>query len=170
MALQKFQLFFPVITCVPCMMKGQKHLVQRKTCFWVCFFDVVHDLGLVSSTHVKVFRECLGSWADFRDLWRASGCDERDELAQSHIPIIIHEDAVPHFSGTWRISQHFSENSIFEQRGKKTQFFTGYSRRICFLQTSTKAAQQLFGVGALGAFGVIRGKQSKRSQFWEPQR
>lgn len=44
----------------------------------------------------EVMAECLGSWTDFGNLWRASGCAE---LASTHIPIIIHEDAVPHFSG-----------------------------------------------------------------------
>ena len=41
--------------------------------------------------------ECLGSHDDFGKLWRASG---RDHMA-SCIPIIIHEDGVPHFSGIW---------------------------------------------------------------------
>lgn len=39
---------------------------------------------------------CLGSWDDFGKMWRASGCDE---LASTHVPIIIHEDGVPHFAG-----------------------------------------------------------------------
>lgn len=42
--------------------------------------------------------ECLGSPADFADMWHASGSDD---LASTHIPIIIHEDGVPHFSGIW---------------------------------------------------------------------
>ena len=44
----------------------------------------------------QVITECLGSREDFDALWRACGCDE---LVSSHVPIIIHEDAVPHFSG-----------------------------------------------------------------------
>jgi len=47
--------------------------------------------------------QCLGSPADFGKMWRASGCDE---LASTHVPIIIHEDGVPHFSGMWL--QYFS--------------------------------------------------------------
>ena len=45
----------------------------------------------------QVMKECLGSWSDFGDLWRAN---ESSELASTHIPMIFHEDAVPHFSGT----------------------------------------------------------------------
>ena len=40
--------------------------------------------------------QCLGSKADWADLWCASG---RPALATTHVPIIVHEDAVPHFSG-----------------------------------------------------------------------
>ena len=61
---------------------------------------IAADGHVYSGMYVHVLREvmaeCLGSWADFGSLWRASGCDE---LASTHIPIIIHEDAVPHFSG-----------------------------------------------------------------------
>ena len=48
-----------------------------------------------------VIDECLGSWADFSAMWHASGCGE---LSSTHVPIIIHEDAVPHFSGIWKKS------------------------------------------------------------------
>lgn len=41
-------------------------------------------------------KECLGTAADWADLWRACGCDEQ---ATTHVPIIVHEDGVPHFSG-----------------------------------------------------------------------
>lgn len=41
--------------------------------------------------------ECLGSQHDFKALWRASGCE--DMALSDFIPVIIHEDAVPHFSG-----------------------------------------------------------------------
>ena len=47
----------------------------------------------------EVMAQCLGSWADFSKIWKASGCDGCDRLASTHIPIIIHEDGVPHFSG-----------------------------------------------------------------------
>ena len=44
----------------------------------------------------KVLKECLGTDSDWADLWRACGCDEQ---ATTHVPIIVHEDGVPHFSG-----------------------------------------------------------------------
>lgn len=53
--------------------------------------QALHDQG------PEVMDECLGSWADFSAMWHASGCGE---LSSTHVPIIIHEDAVPHFSGS----------------------------------------------------------------------
>ena len=44
----------------------------------------------------QAMAESLGSPDDWAELWRASG---RGEMATTHIPIIVHEDAVPHFSG-----------------------------------------------------------------------
>ena len=44
----------------------------------------------------EVMAECLGSHDDFGKLWRAS---ERGHMPSTCIPIIIHEDGVPHFSG-----------------------------------------------------------------------
>lgn len=41
--------------------------------------------------------DCLGSAEDWVDLWCASG---REDM-RAHVPIIVHEDAVPHFSGPW---------------------------------------------------------------------
>ena len=46
----------------------------------------------------EVMEACLGPPKEFAHIWRASG---RVELAESHIPVIIHEDAVPHFAGAF---------------------------------------------------------------------
>lgn len=45
----------------------------------------------------QAMEDCLGSPEDWADLWRASG---REDM-RTHVPIIVHEDAVPHFSGPW---------------------------------------------------------------------
>ena len=45
----------------------------------------------------NVLLECLGSWKDFGAVWHAAGCGE---ISSTHVPLIIHEDAVPHFSGS----------------------------------------------------------------------
>ena len=58
----------------------------------------------------EVMAQCLGSWADFRKIWKASGCDGCDQLASTHIPIIIHEDGVPHVSG---VSNCIMRNMFF---------------------------------------------------------
>lgn len=47
----------------------------------------LHEAGL------QALSECLGSRDDWAELWRASG---RGEMANTHVPIIVHEDAVPH--------------------------------------------------------------------------
>ena len=47
-------------------------------------------------SRMQVILECLGSWKDFGAMWQATGFDE---LSSTHIPIVIHEDGVPHFSG-----------------------------------------------------------------------
>ena len=46
----------------------------------------------------KVIHECLGADKDLAALWTASGVPE---LAGTHVPIIVHEDAVPHFAGAF---------------------------------------------------------------------
>lgn len=46
----------------------------------------------------KMIHECLGADKDLAALWTASGVPE---LAGTHVPIIVHEDAVPHFAGAF---------------------------------------------------------------------
>ena len=47
----------------------------------------------------QVMAQCLGLPTAWADVWRMSG---RPEMATTHVPIIVHEDAVPHFSGANR--------------------------------------------------------------------
>ena len=94
--------------------------------------------------------ECLGSWADFSAMWHASGCGE---LSSTHIPIIIHEEAVPHFSG---ISEKSSV--VFLSGFQAIKFDKGtYCLRT---KKAIEAARQQFGVGALDASGAMHGEQS----------
>ena len=51
-------------------------------------------IGVLS--RAQAMEACLGSPADWVDLWCASG---REDM-WTHVPIIVHEDAVPHFSGS----------------------------------------------------------------------
>ena len=71
----------------------------------------------------------------------------------------------------WRINQPFSEILFLRSGGRNAIFHRlqpKSAEEFVFYKLSAKAAQQLFGVGALGVFGAIRGKQSNRSEFWEP--
>ena len=120
--------------------------------------------------------QCLGSPADFGKMWRASGCDE---LASTHVPIIIHEDGVPHFSGAMHCFLHYTFQHFFKckmcwnsriiqkscmasQRPKMPQI-QSYIHAPKFVP---EVAQPQFGAGALAVCGVTLGKSSMPSQSW----
>lgn len=110
--------------------------------------------------------QCLGLPADFGKLWRASGCDE---LASTHVPIIIHEDGVPHFSGMWL--QYFSTfhmESVLEQPNQTEELHvsTPQMHRYSPPKFVPEVVQPQFGAGALVVCGVTLGKSSMPSQSW----
>ena len=105
-----------VICCVPYTLLGLKNLsfmflasfvsfkldqmkhFEFALWLWNLWFDwlMQSECGSADSLSTKVLKQCLGSQTDWADLWRARGCND---LATSHVPIIVHEDGVPHFSG-----------------------------------------------------------------------
>lgn len=106
----------------------------------------------------EVMAECLGSEDDFGKIWRASG---RDHMASTHIPIIIHEDGVPHLSGIWAC--------MHEVRflGDSTATNPDNNRGCVFF---CEAAPPRFGAGALDVSGMILGKAGTLSPLWELRR
>ena len=92
--------------------------------------------------------ESLGSPDDWAELWRASG---RGEMATTHIPIIVHEDAVPHFSGAL--------GYVCSTRAR-TQRHTVFllSFLACVPTLSFEDLLQQYGVGQLAVSGVTHGR------------
>ena len=60
---------------------------------------------------MKVVKECLGDAESWAEMWRSSG---RHDVAASHVPIIVHEDAVPHLSGFLVLILQAMKQSFFD--------------------------------------------------------
>ena len=138
-----------------------KHMQCTTRIIFKLCFSIFHqkryciaDLPLFA----EVMAECLGSEDDFGKIWRASG---RDHMASTHIPIIIHEDGVPHFSGIWAC--------MHEVRflGDSTATNPDNNRGGVFF---FEAAPPRFGAGALDVSGMILGKAGTLSPLWELRR
>ena len=74
--------------------------LKKNGCMKPC---LIHAWSYTCSMRMQMHDDELRFWQnawglgpDWGDLWRARGCGE---LAESHVPIIVHEDGVPHFSG-----------------------------------------------------------------------
>lgn len=90
----KFCCLLPALQFLPTEMFMQLHVCLHLAIpyIWV----IKHPFPTPACICVKVLKECLGDAKSWADMWRASG---RHDMAASHVPIIVHEDAVPHFSG-----------------------------------------------------------------------
>ena len=100
-------------------------------------------------------KECLGSWSDFADLWHASECGE---LASTHVPMIFHEDAVPHFSGASHVKQVLFRSTLVL---KENPNYTMLSYLFPY-----QVARPRFGHGALDAFAGTRGRINMQLLCW----
>lgn len=65
-------------------------------------------LKAVSGAGKEVFKECLGSWTDFAAMWSSSGRSPEPD----RVPIVVHEDGVPHFQGQMWFSRRTPLNIL----------------------------------------------------------
>lgn len=100
---------------------------------------------------VKAVKECLGDAESWADMWRASG---RHDMAASHVPIIVHEDAVPHFSGFLDLILQTMKQSFFDFCGK--QILQSPVLQEMFFECEVPLQQ--FGAGQLDVSVVTHGR------------